>query len=80
MKPFIDLNTELRIKAENNFEKDFLNLMTNLVFGKTMGYVRKHREIKLVTTGGRKMHLVLEPNYHATNRFSENLLAMKCMS
>ena len=36
--------------------------------------MRKHRDIKLVTTD-RRNQLVSEPNYHKTKYFSENLLA-----
>ena len=77
LKPYIDMNTELRKKAKNNFEKDFFKLMNNAVFGKTMENVRKHRDIKLVTTDKRRNQLVSEPNYHAIKCFSENLTAIE---
>ena len=49
--------------------------MNNAVFRKTMETVRKHRDIKLVTTDKRRNQLVPEPNYHTTKWFSEKLLA-----
>ena len=51
--------------------------MNNYVFGKTIENVRKHRDIKLVTTDKKRNQLVSEPNYDTTKRFSENLLAIK---
>ena len=70
---YVDMNTELRKLAKNDFEKDFFKLMNNAVFGKTMENVRKHRDIKLVTTGKRRSKLVSESNYHTINYISENL-------
>ena len=51
--------------------------MNNSLFGKTIENVRKHRDIKLVTTDKRRNQLVSEPNCHTTKYFSENLLAIE---
>ena len=67
------MNTELRKVADNDFEKDFYKLMNNAVFGKTMENIRKHRDIKLVTTDKNRSKLVSEPNYHTINLISEDL-------
>ena len=77
LKPYIDMNTKLRKEAKNEFEKDFFKLMNNSVFGKTMENVRKHRDIKLVTTEEQRSKLVSEPNYHTTKHFTENLLGIE---
>ena len=75
LKSFIDMNTKLRAKTKNNFEKDFFKLINNAVFGKTMEDFKKQRYFKPVTTTKRRSYLVLEPNYHSTKWFSEDLLA-----
>ena len=77
LKPYIDMNTELRMQAKNYFEKDFIKLMNNSVFGKTMENVRNHRDLKLVTTNKQRSKFALEPNYHSTKYISKNLLIME---
>ena len=67
------MNTELRKLAKNGFEKDIFKLLNNSVFGKTMENIRKHRDIKLVTTDKKRSKLVSEPNYHTINLISEDL-------
>ena len=72
LKPYIDMNTKYRIEAKNKFEKNFIKIMINSVFGKTIENLRKHRYFKLVTTDENTSKLISEPNYHTTERFSEN--------
>ena len=71
------MKTMRRQKVKNNFEKDFLRLMNHAFFEKTMENVRKHRNIKLVTTESRRSCLVSKPNYHTTKFFTEGLLAIE---
>ena len=77
LEPYINMNTELRTKANNEFEKDYYKLKNNIVYGKTMENIRKHRDINLVTNDKKRSKLVSEPNYHATKCISKNLLVME---
>ena len=76
LKPYIDLNADLRKDAKNEFEKDFYKRINNSVYGKTMENVRNHRDIILFTTNG-KRHFASEPNYHSTKYISKDLLVME---
>ena len=77
LKPYIDGNTDLGKKAKNSFSKDFLKLMINSAFEKTIENVRKHRDIELVTTERRRNYLVSEPNFHTTKFLTQYLLAIE---
>ena len=77
LKPYIDMNTELRKKAQNEFEKNLFKIMNNSVFGKTMENVRNHRDIKLITSDKRRKRLVSETNYHSHKTFPDYLMAVE---
>ena len=74
LKTYIDFNTQLRTAATNDSEKDFFKLMNNSVFGKTMENIRKHRNIKLVTTEEKYLPMVMKPNFKSGVLFGENLM------
>ena len=77
LKPYIDLNTELRKNAKNEFEKDFYKLKINSIYGKTVQNDRKHRDIKLVTAEYKRNKVASEPNYHSTKCISKHLSVME---
>ena len=72
MKPYIEMNTQLRKRVKNEFEKDFFKLMNNSALRKTMENVRK-----LVATDKKENQLVSEPNYHTSKHFSKHLMAIE---
>ena len=77
LKPYIDLNNELRKNAKNDFEKDFFKLMNNSVFGKTMENIRNRVDIRLVTNENQARKLISKPNYQHRTIFCENLIAIQ---
>ena len=63
LKPYIDMNTNLKKKKKNDFEKDFFKMMNNLVFSET---IQKRRN-----------YFVSEPNYHTEMFLTSRLLAIE---
>ena len=56
------MNTDFKKKQKMILKKIF-KLMNHAFYGKTTENVRKHRDIKLVTTERRRNYLVSEPDY-----------------
>ena len=77
MKVYIDLNTELRTKAGNDFEKDFFKLMNNAVYGKTMENIRKRVDVRLINSEEKGKSLAKKPNFQHCTILSENLCAIQ---
>ena len=76
LKPYVDMNTGLKAKAKNKFDKDFFKLMNNSVFGKTMENIRNRVDVRLVNNRNMAKKLVAKPNFKHLNVFSEELLAV----
>ena len=73
LKSYIELNTNLRKKAANDFEKDFFKLMNNSVFGKTMENVRCRINFRLITTEEEAWRV---KNLNRFTIFSDNLVGV----
>ena len=76
LKKYIALNTNLKTKAKNDFEKDFFKLMNNSEFGKTMENIRNRVDIKLVSDKKRAEKLSAKPNFDHCNIFCEDVVAI----
>lgn len=80
LKPYIELNTQHRAKATNDFGKDFYKLMNNAIYGKTMENLRLRSDIRLINrwegrTGARS--LIAKPNFKKCKVFDENLASIE---
>ncbi|KYN26658.1 hypothetical protein ALC57_03967 [Trachymyrmex cornetzi] len=79
-KPPIELITQFRMHAKNDFEKNLYKLMNNAVFGKTMENVRNHVDVKLLTKWDGRYGaeaMIAKPNFHSRSVFAENLIAVE---
>ena len=76
MEPYIRKNTDLRKEAKNAFEKDFLKLMNNSVFGKTIENIRKRQNVILVDDRKKAIKLSSKPNFDRVTIFDEHLVVV----
>ena len=74
MQEYIDFNMRLKTAATNDFEKYFYKLMNNLVFGKTMENIPKHRNIKLVNNEEEYLRNVMRPNFKSGTLLGPDLM------
>ena len=76
MKKYIDFNTKKQLNAANDFEKDFLKLMINSVYGKTMENLRKKISVGLVTNEKDFLKYTSKPTHIAHKMFDKNVAAI----
>jgi len=49
LRDYIELNTQFKTRAKNDFKKNLYTLMNNAIFGKIMENVHNHVDVKLIT-------------------------------
>jgi hypothetical protein len=76
LKKYIDLNTDLRKKSKNDFEKDLYKLMNNSVFGKTMENIRGRIDLELVNNEKRAKSITTSPLYNSFNIINQDLVSI----
>lgn len=81
LKPYIDLNTQLRAQSKNNFERDFFKLLNNTIYGKSIENIRLRSDIRLADKwDGKKTgatYLISQPNFKKCIIFDENLISVE---
>ena len=75
MKKYIDFNTEKRMNAANDFEKDFFKLMINSVYGKTMENLRKRINVRLINNAKDFLKNTSKPTYITHKVFGRDYAA-----
>lgn len=80
LKPYMDLNSKLRVETTSQFKKDLFKLLNNATFGKTMEDVKKHKEVYLVSKWEGRYGaeaLIARPNFQSCSIFNKNLVAIE---
>ena len=77
LEPYIKINQDLRAQSKNEFEKNFLKLMNNSIYGKTCENQKKRTDIKLVTTEEKRKKLVEKPHCTQFRIFDEQLVGIE---
>lgn len=77
LKEYIELNTRMRSQATDDFSKTFFKNMNNQVYGRTLLNIRKHRNIKLITSWASARKLISKPAFQSVTIFKENLIAVE---
>ena len=72
----IDFNTEKRMNATNDFEKDFFKLMINFIYGKTMENLRKRINVRLVNNEKDFLKYISRPTYITHDIFGKDYAAI----
>ena len=63
LKEYIHFNTEKRKNSKNSFERSFLKLLVNIIYGKCMENIKKRINVKLIIKSKDYSRYVSKPNF-----------------
>jgi hypothetical protein len=67
LKSYIDMNTALRTKATNNFEKDYFKLMNNIIYGKTNENILNRTDLRIVSDENAAIKAFTKDNFKSAD-------------
>ena len=76
LKKYVDFNTDKRKQSTVEFNKNFLKLLINYVYGKSMENIRKRVNLKLVNDQRIYLKCVNKPNFISQKIFDKNFVAI----
>ena len=76
MKKYIDFNSKKRVRATNDLKKNFLKLIINSVYGKTMGNLRKLINVRFVNNKKDFLKYTSRPTYVTHKLFNKDYAAI----
>ena len=75
-KKYIEFNTEKRMKATDDFNKSFLKLLINCIYGKCIENVRKRISLKLINNTKDHIRCVSKSNFISQKIFDKSFVAV----
>jgi len=73
MKPYVEINTQMRQKAQSNFERDMFKLFVNSVYGKTCENLTKRTDIVITTSKEQHIKLTTKPQCIGQKIFTDKM-------
>ena len=77
LKPYVQMNSQLRIQATNTFEKTLFKFLNNSIYGKTMQNTRKHKKIYIINDWKQAKKLIDKPHFNRSKIIDENSVVIQ---
>ena len=78
LKPWIEMNSNKRAKAKNDFEKDLYKLSNNAVFGKTMQNQRAQSDVRIALTDQQMMKFAAKSSFNSRFQIEDDSTNVVC--